>query len=200
MENHTLPLTGLDAIDRVDPRIFTLKFFGACMQCTFCHDGCCQYGCDVNVGERDRILALADDIAPYVAVPKGRWFGTQVHVDPEYPTGQFVRANAEDGRCVFRNPKGRGCALHQFALDTGRDYHQVKPMVCWLFPICWDQRVLRPNSDVDDDLVCRGSGMTLYQAARDELRIVFGDRLIEQLDRYAQTTASVPAAAPSAAP
>ena len=67
-------------------------------------------------------------------------------------------------------------------LETGRDYHDIKPMVCWMFPVCWDQKVLRPNSDVKDDLICAGKGMSLYEAARDELRVVFGDDLVRQLD------------------
>lgn len=164
------------------------------MACTFCNDGCCQYGCDVNVGERDRILAVKDELAPFVPVPPERWFSTDVNEDPEYPTGKFVRANAENGGCVFLNRKTRGCSIHAFAIAKGRDYHDIKPMVCWMFPVCWDQKVLRPNSDVKDDLVCAGKGMTLYEAAREELRVVFGDDLVRQLDAL---SVQVLAAAPS---
>ena len=187
MTEQLMPLSGLAALEWVHPRVFTARYFMECMKCTFCDDGCCQYGCDVNVGERDRIMAVKDQLQPYIDVPSERWFTTEEQVDAEYPTGKFVRANQENGKCVFRNPKGRGCGIHQFALDTGRDYHSIKPMVCWLFPVCWDKKVLRPNSDVDDDLICRGQGMTLYEGAREELRVVFGDVLIDQLDVHAAT-------------
>jgi hypothetical protein len=64
-------------------------------------------------------------------------------------------------------------------------------MVCWMFPICWDQKVLRPNSDVKVDLICAGQGTSLYQGARDELRVVFGDALIAELDLLAAAAAAV---------
>ena len=177
-----LPIKSVPALHSVDSEIFTLRYFGQCMQCTFCHDSCCQYGCDVNSGERDRILAVKDELQKYVAHPVEKWFGTQVFEDPEYPTGKFVRANQVNGACVFLSPKGRGCSIHRFAMETGRDYHDIKPMVCWLFPICWDKGVMRPNSDVKDDLMCQGAGTTLYEAARDEVKVVFGPALIAELD------------------
>lgn len=180
-----LAITSVHQLSHVDSEVFTLRFFAECMACTFCNDGCCQYGCDVNLGERDRILALKDELAPFVGVPPERWFSTDVQEDDEYPAGKFVRANAENGGCVFLNRKTRGCSIHAFALATGRDYHGVKPMVCWMFPICWDQKVLRPNSDVKDDLICAGKGQTLYEATRSELRVVFGDGLIAELDAHA---------------
>ncbi len=183
-----LELNAIPQLSHVDSEVFTLRFFGACMACTFCNDSCCQYGCDVNVGERDKILALKDELAAHVSIPSERWFSSEVNEDPEYPTGKFVRANAEDGACVFLNRKTRGCSIHAFALASGRDYHDIKPMVCWMFPVCWDQKVLRPNTDVKDDLVCAGKGMTLYEGAREELRVVFGDDLVRQLDVLSKQT------------
>ena len=180
-----LPLKSHPALRQVDPRIFTLRYFGHCMQCTFCFDGCCQYGCDVNLAERDRILAVKDELARFVTTTPDEWFTTEVKEDPEYETGRFVRARSKDGRCVFAAKSGRGCGIHAFALATGRDYHSVKPVVCWLFPVTWDQGVLRPSSDVHDDLICRGSGPTLYEMARGELEAAFSAALVTELDALA---------------
>jgi len=83
---------------------------------------------------------------------------------------------------VFASKAGRGCGIHAFAVATGRDYHSIKPKVCWLFPVTWDQGVLRPSSDVHDDLICRGSGPTLYELARDELKVAFSPALVAELD------------------
>ncbi len=177
-----IPISSVPALRAVDSEIFTLRYFMRCMQCTFCHDSCCQYGCDVNAGERDAILAVADELAPYVRAPVSEWFKPEVFEDPEYPTGKYVRAATKNGACVFLSDKGRGCGIHAFALATGRDYHQIKPMVCWLFPICWDKGVMRPNTDVKDDLACFGTGVTLYEASRDEVRVVFGEALVAELD------------------
>src|SRR4051794_17890151 len=134
-----LPLRSCSVLDRVDTAIFTRRYFARCMDCSFCHDSCCQYGADVTVAERDRILANAESLKEVIKVPVEQWFEPQVHEDPDYPGGRFVRARAIDGRCAFRNPSGRGCGLHLWALQTGRDYHDIKPLVCWLFPIIWDQ-------------------------------------------------------------
>jgi len=185
-----LPLTSVPQLKSVESEIFTLRYFMRCMQCTFCRAGCCSYGCDVNGGERDRLLALKGELEPFLAIPSSEWFKPEEYKDPEYPTGTFVRANVKNGACVFLSKTGRGCAIHAFALATGRDYHPIKPMVCWLFPICWDQGVLRPNSDVKDDLVCTGTGATLYEGARDELRVVFGDGLIAELDAHRKALAA----------
>lgn len=179
-----LPVTSVPEFQQVDADIFRLRMHGTCMTCSWCNDSCCQYGCDVNLGERDRLLALAPELGPFVQAPPERWFKTEVHADPEYPTGGFVRSELVGGSCVFLSQDGRGCAIHRFAVKTGRDYHALKPMVCWLFPVCWDQRVLRPSYDVRDDLVCRDRGLTLYEAVREELEHAFGPRLTEQLDRY----------------
>ncbi len=186
-----LPISTAPSIKQVDTDIFKLRYFGHCMQCTFCQDSCCQYGCDVNLAERDRILALKNELAPFVATPPEQWFKPEVFEDPEYETGKFVRTQTHKGACTFLSPHGRGCGIHAFALKTGRDYHAIKPMVCWLFPVTWDKGVLRPSYDVTDDLVCRNTGPFLYDMSRDEIRVVFGDALVAELDaiKAAQPTA-----------
>ena len=40
---------GVPSIERVDRRIFTLRYFTHCLRCGFCHDWCCQFGVDVEV-------------------------------------------------------------------------------------------------------------------------------------------------------
>jgi hypothetical protein len=176
------PVRTAQAISFVDERIFTLTFFGECMGCSFCKDSCCQYGCDVDLSERDRILAVKEELAPDIAAPVAQWFLPEVYEDPEYPTGKYVRSSTVNGACVFRSVSGRGCGLHRLALQSGRDYHQLKPMVCWMFPVCWDKGVLRPNYDVTDDLVCEGTGTVLYDASRSEIRHVFGESFVLELD------------------
>ncbi len=177
-----LPLTTVPALAQVDTDIFSLRYFGSCMQCTFCHDSCCQYGCDVNMGERERIMAIKDQLQPFISYPAEEWFKPEVFEDPEYPTGKFVRSNVKEGACVFLNRKNRGCGIHTFALEAGRDYHDIKPMVCWLFPVCWDKGVLRPSSDIRDDLQCKGDGPTVYEMVRGEIEHVFGSALVAELD------------------
>jgi Fe-S-cluster containining protein len=177
-----VPLTSTPTLKQVDTSIFALRYFGHCMQCTFCMDSCCQYGCDVNLAERDRILALKDELKPFITPPPEQWFSSEVRQDPDYETGSFVRANTANGACVFLSRDGRGCGIHRFALATGRDYHSIKPLVCWLFPITWDQGLLRPSYDMTDDLACKGNGPIIYDMAKDEIAVVFGKALVAELD------------------
>jgi Fe-S-cluster containining protein len=185
-----LPISSVPVLKQVDPRIFQLRYFGHCMQCTFCGDSCCQYGCDVNLAERERILAHKDELAAFIGVPVEQWFTTEEKEDPEYESGRFVRTRTRKGACVFLNPKGRGCGIHAFALSKGLDYHRIKPSVCWLFPVTWDKGVLRPSHDVTDDLACVSTGPTLYEMSRDELKVFFGDALVNELDALKPASAS----------
>ena len=185
-----LPLRSTPRLTHVDSAIFTLRYFGACMQCTFCHDWCCQFGCDADLGERDRILAVKDELSRFVRVPADQWFDDEICADPELPTGKYVRTRAVKGACAFKSRDGRGCALHRFCLATGRDYHSLKPTVCWLFPVTFDQGVLQPADEVRAELVCAGTGVTLYAATREELRHEFGDALIHELDAHQAALAS----------
>lgn len=184
-------------LQQVDTDIFRLRYFGNCMQCTFCGDSCCQYGCDVNLAERDRILASKEALAPYIQVPAEQWFKPQVFEDPEYETGKFVRSNTVGGACVFLSQDGRGCGIHRYALEKGLDYHSIKPMVCWLFPVTWDKGVLRASYDVNDDLACRNMGPTLYEMSRGEIEVVFGRALVAELDAI---KATLQLSAPNAKP
>jgi Fe-S-cluster containining protein len=178
-----LPLEGVEGLYEVDPDIFRLRYFQDCMRCDFCHDSCCSWGADVAVPERDRILRHADALKAWVPHSVEKWFTSEVKYDDEYEGGAFVRTQVADGRCVFLNRQGRGCLLHAFALNEGRDYHPIKPMVCWLFPVIFDRGLLRPNFDVRDGLICVDRGPTLYRSSRDELRVRFGEGLIQKLDR-----------------
>lgn len=177
-----LPLRSTPQLQQVDTDIFTLTYFGRCMQCTFCNDWCCQWGCDVNLGEQERILAARDALAPFVRVPVEEWFEPEVHEDPEYPGGKYVRTKRVKGACAFLSADGRGCSLHRYALAKGVDYHAIKPMVCWLFPVCWDQGVLEPSGELYEDLICKGEGPTVYEMVRDELVHAFGQPLADELD------------------
>ena len=60
------------------------------------------------------------------------------------------RTRIVDGACIFANREGFaggvGCALHAFALRTGRHPTQTKPEVCWQLPIRRSQEwVERPD-------------------------------------------------------
>ena len=181
---------GAPTITVVDPAIFAYRYFAACMSCTFCADGCCTHGVDVDGRVMVEILAQADRIEAVVGVPRFEWFAGEVEADPEAPGGETRRTAVRDGYCVFHDAKGRGCLLHAYALSTGQDYHRLKPMVSTLFPVTFGDGALLLSDELEDGtLVCAGTGPTAYEAARAELAFYFGDDLVVELDRLATATA-----------
>lgn len=192
---------GAPVIRRVDPAIFTARYFGACLSCSFCADACCQHGVDVDVNTAARIMAQAAGIEAVVGIERSRWFSGERTPDADAPGGVLLRTQVVDGACVFLNRAGRGCLLHAFALGTSQDYHTLKPIVSALFPLTFGYGTLFVSDELDDGtLVCGGDGPTVYEAARDELAYYFGDALVAELDVRAAATRPSATAAPSRAP
>jgi hypothetical protein len=176
-------LGGAPVVHAVDLEIFRRRYFGLCLRCDFCHDACCQYGVDLSVVERDRILADADRLEPVVGRPREQWFEPMLTADVDFPGGAATRTTVVDGRCVFRQAGARGCALHAFSLSQGEDYHRLKPMVSALFPVTFGEGALFCSEELaEGSLVCAGDGPTAYDMARTELSYYFGPALVEELD------------------
>lgn len=174
---------GAPVIDRIDPRLFTLRYFAACMECSFCADQCCSYGVDIDTANIEALRALGPDFAAFVGVPASQWFTAERTPDAEFPSGTYGRTQARNGKCVFASPTGRGCRIHAWCLAQGFDYHRYKPLVSTLFPVTFEFGALVPSPEaVDGTLVCAGNGPTLYQGARDELGWYFGPAFIAELD------------------
>jgi hypothetical protein len=161
------------------------------MSCSFCADGCCTHGVDVDGRVMAEIVAQADRIEAVVGIPRTEWFAGDAEADREAPGGVTRRTAVRDGYCVFHDAKGRGCLLHAYALSTRQDYHDLKPMVSTLFPVTFGDGALLLSDELEDGtLVCAGAGPTAYQAARPELAFYFGDDLVAELDRLATVTAN----------
>lgn len=183
---------GAPVLDRVDSRIFTQRYFAACLACGFCGDACCDHGVDVEEPKVARILARAEALEPIIGVPRERWFESAVTPDVEFPGGAARRTAVIDGRCVFRAREGRGCALHAFALGRGEDYHDIKPLVSTLFPLTFAGGLLCVSDELDDPsapFVCAGRGPTVFAAQRVELAYYFGDELVRELEALASHVA-----------
>ena len=175
---------GAPVVRAVDIEIFTRRYFGHCMRCGFCADSCCQHGVDVSVVERDRILARAPEIELRTASPRSDWFERELTDDAEFAGGAATRTTVVDGRCVFLRRDARGCILHAVSLDTGADYHLLKPMVSALFPVTFGAGALFCSDELADaSLICAGAGPTAYEMARGELLYYFGVELVAELDQ-----------------
>jgi Fe-S-cluster containining protein len=159
-------------------------------------EACCQYGADTDLGERDQILARREAIASLMdpdaaAAP---WFTEQVEEDPDYPSGRHVRTATFRGGCVFLAHDKRGCAIHRAAFEQGWDFHGVKPNICRLFPLSYDEDVICISDDYEDyDCADAPGAPTLYRVGRDTLGALFGAELVAALDAV---EASITAPAP----
>jgi hypothetical protein len=138
---------------------------------------------DVDRRHAERILAHAADLEAYLCIPRERWFTGEREPDSEAPGGESWRTAVVDGACVFLNRGGRGCRLHAFCLERGIDHHELKSIVDGLFPLTFEAGVLCPALEAEEnELVCMGTGPTLYRGIREEVRYYFGDELIAVLD------------------
>ena len=170
----------------MDSAIFSSRYFGHCLSCGFCADACCEYGVDVSVMERDRILAHAPALAMHVPADPSTWFVGPTEPDQDFPGGASTRTGVSEGRCVFLRRAGRGCLLHAVSLELAIDYHVLKPMVSALFPLTFHSGVLLCSDEVEEGtLVCAGDGPTVFAMARPELAYYFGEELVQELDRLA---------------
>lgn len=165
-------------------------------------DACCQYGADVDLGERDRILGRADEIRrlllPWAAGHP--WFTAEEKVDPDFPSGHHVRTTTLGEGCLFLAHDGRGCAIHRASIENGWDMRGTKPHVCRLFPLSYDAEAIVLSDDYPD-YSCAGdpASPTVYRVARETLGEVFGAELVAAMDAAEAHVLSL-AAAPAPPP
>lgn len=100
-------------------------------------DGCCTHGAhfsDDDDQQRVRRFAAELTAEDWQLRDEGLRGGVVENDEEGAPKTRVV-----DGACVFHNRPGfaggTGCALHRFALRTGRHPLETKPDVCWQLPI-----------------------------------------------------------------
>ena len=186
---------GVPVVTHVETDIFVRTYFMHCMACDFCHDSCCGYGADIDAANVKRLAAHAEALEAYVDVPGKQWFKAVYSEDAEFPGSRYTRTRVKDGACVFLNRTGRGCLIHRYCMDQGIDFHELKPLVCSLFPVSFNDGLLFPSAEIlDNSLQCLGNGPTLYRGAREDVRHYFGAELVAELDTLeARATAETPA-------
>jgi Fe-S-cluster containining protein len=196
---------------RVERAIFVRRVVADCMghACALRKEGdrvkldaCCSYGADVDVGERDAILARRAQIAA-ILVPAARaapWFVGAERVDADFPSGRHVRSATLGDGCLFLAHDGRGCAIHRAALEGGWSIDGVKPNICRLFPMTYAGSDLVVSDDYADYSCADAPGApTIYRVSRDALAAVFDPALVVALDALeARVAAEASAARPAA--
>src|SRR5215207_10520477 len=176
-------VSGNMAISFVHRDIFLKQYFAQCLQCNFCHDACCSYGADIDIQSVEKIQQHQEEILPFIRPSDIEWFDAETTYYEEYAGNQYTRINTQGPRCVFISKDQRGCGLHRYAISKQMDYHEIKPLVCILFPLSFSEGVLSPAPELDDSsLICAGSGYSAYQSVQNELEYYFGREFVEELD------------------
>jgi hypothetical protein len=169
--------------------------------------GCCSYGahfCDDKDRKRIEKLATRLTDADWQFARTGRARGISAK------TGSAWRTRLVDDACIFLNrpgfAAGPGCALHAWALRTGRSPHETKPEVCWQLPL---RRVDTEDSDGGVTSTLSEFGRDgwgeggaefawwcteapeafthtepVYRSLETELRAMVGDNLFERIAAY----------------
>ena len=157
-------------------------------------DACCQYGCDVDLFEKDAILKRADSIKPVLAaeVRDLPWFDeSEPEQDPDVPSGTVVRTAVHGSGCLFLSHDARGCAIHRASIEQGWDFRGVKPSICRRFPLSYGEGMIQVSDDyVDYSCAYEPDAPTLYQVARDALSDLFGPELVRAMDAAEQRVLS----------
>jgi hypothetical protein len=111
-------------------------------------DGCCTHGAHFSDGDDEqRVRTYAQQLGPEDWELRDQGLrGGIVETDDE---GER-KTRVVDGACVFLNRPGfsggTGCALHRFAVQTGRHPLETKPDVCWQLPLRRSYRTVeRPD-------------------------------------------------------
>jgi Fe-S-cluster containining protein len=176
----------------VDAEIFIRKLVADCMthSCTMVDthseklDACCQYGCDVDLRERAAILDHADEIRALLRADAKdiAWFETEEEVDADYPSGRVVRTETLDNGCIFLAHDRRGCAIHRASIERGWDFRGVKPAICRLFPLSYEEDAIVIADEYPEYSCAHVDGPTLYRITRDAFGELFGADLVTALD------------------
>jgi hypothetical protein len=69
-------------------------------------------------------------------------------------------------------------------VEQGIEHRELKSIVDVLFPLTFEGGVLCPALEAaTEELVCMGTGPTLYRGVRSEIAYYFGPELVGELDR-----------------
>lgn len=148
-------------------------------------DACCHYGVDVDVGERDAILARAGDLMEIMepGAAASSWFEGPESRDPDFPSGRYVRTATRGEGCIFLAHDRRGCAIHRASLERGWSIDGVKPHVCRLFPLSYESDAIVLSDDYADYSCAYEPGApSVFRATRTAVEAVFGLELVTALD------------------
>lgn len=182
MENITLrEVQGI----KIDPEIFTFKY--SCI----CRGDCCRHGVALDLTHRQTILAKQTEVIAYMDDTQSsdprQWFDAQLTQDDDFPSHYAARTQIVNNKCAFLNKQGL-CSLQLMSVATGEHKWHWKPFYCWLYPLSLIDNVLTiDKSHMCFVGTCNNTDVAtvlIYEACREELKYLFGDKGFQQLEQY----------------
>jgi hypothetical protein len=178
--------------------------------------GCCSYGAHASdKADRRRTERFAEELTEddWQFKRRGEKKGVWVSIGKKEWRTRLV-----EGACIFLNrpgfPTGPGCALHQYAMRTGRHFSETKPTVCWQLPLrAWDREEDDGSiTSVLTEFAREGWGEggeefawwcteapeaftaaePVYKSMEAELRLMLGDGIYEELAKYLDGRVAAP--------
>lgn len=194
INSNTEPLTIKNYL--IDPKLWESRPTQRC-DIAECQAWCCTGGVWVDFGERDRILANAEKIKPFL--PPDRqdatcWFDGQYDEDDDYPTGRGEGTSVVadpthpvGNTCIFLRPENRYCAIQSASMAAGDHPWTLKPFYCILHPITIEDNLIQ--LDDENEIYIEGGHCQrpafgpkrLYEVFAEELEFVLKREGLEEL-------------------
>jgi hypothetical protein len=147
---------------KIDPLIFTFKF--SCK----CGGECCHYGVYTDKKESELILSLKDKLFPLMDETQSKdtstWF-EEPEEDEDFDSGIAVGTEVINEKCNFLDKNGL-CVL---------------PLVIYEGALTIDDEHIDRLKTCNKNPVAETS---IYEACREELIHLFGERAFSELDEY----------------
>lgn len=122
----------------VERSVFTTPFGPCCLSeqdrptdrpSIACGGRCCYTSPMVRIDDQYRVMEHIDEIKKHL--PKLN----QVLITEVGPFQDEMTTKTPEGACIFWRHSDGKCAIHVFAEESGRDWKDVKPLPCVLFPL-----------------------------------------------------------------
>jgi hypothetical protein len=162
----------------VDPELLELRFRSGCSMYN-CRAECCGGGADIDIGERDKILANVGLVRSLMDGDQehepSNWFEDFIE-DRDFPSGHAVTTRMHNDRCVFLN--GKGLCVLQIAESQMGEGAVLKPFFCRAFPICLNNGTLTYDNQFESESQCcgpvDGGSLSVFDVCAYELEHVLG--------------------------
>lgn len=167
-----------------------------------CQAWCCTGGVWVDLGEKEKILANAERIKPFLPADRhdeSKWFDGEVEPDSDYPSGWGEGTTVIDDAthpagttCIFLRPEDRYCAIQSASMAGGEHPWSLKPYYCVLHPLTIEDDLIQlddTNTIYIEGGHCQRphtTGTPLFETFKSELVFALGEDGYDSLQQAAQ--------------